>query len=154
MRVAGARCAPSGYVRSVYTEAEVDLFAIYCGDLDRAFLVPVILCAGKKELWLRLSSPRNNQRSCINLAEDYHIYGAIDKLGERSAGSRKVGGSSPPSSTPEPADSAWVGANEFRDRFGYWIERAGAGGKLVITRRGRPLARLVLACGEHAEGGG
>jgi antitoxin (DNA-binding transcriptional repressor) of toxin-antitoxin stability system len=34
-----------------------------------------------------------------------------------------------------------VGANEFRDRFGYWLDRAG-GRQILITRHGRPVASL------------
>jgi len=35
-----------------------------------------------------------------------------------------------------------VGANPFRDRFGYWMERAADGEEVLITRRGKPLVRL------------
>jgi hypothetical protein len=44
--VATSRCTPHGHVRSRYTEQEVDLFAVYCGDLDRCFLLPAQLLAG------------------------------------------------------------------------------------------------------------
>jgi prevent-host-death family protein len=35
-----------------------------------------------------------------------------------------------------------VGANKFRDRFGFYMERASAGESILITHRGRPRARL------------
>ena len=35
-----------------------------------------------------------------------------------------------------------VGAHEFRNRFGWYMERAAAGESFVITRRGKPLACL------------
>jgi prevent-host-death family protein len=38
-----------------------------------------------------------------------------------------------------------VGAHEFRERFGYWIDRAAAGAGLVVTRHGRPTVRLTAA---------
>src|SRR5688572_3748175 len=92
---------------------------------------------------LRVAAARNFQRACINLAENYRL-GAIAQLGERSAGSRKVGGSSPPSSTPEADESTTVvGAHQFRNHFGFYMERAAAGEDIVVTRRGRPTVRLV-----------
>src|SRR4051812_44636529 len=99
------------------------------------------LVAGKRQLHLRLNPPRNGQRACINLASEYRL-GAIAQLGERSAGSRKVVGSSPTSSTPSADRTIVVGAHEFREKFAYWMERAAAGEEILITRRGRRYARL------------
>ncbi len=39
-------------------------------------------------------------------------------------------------------DRIAVGAHEFRNHFGYWMERAAAGDEILITRRGRRYARL------------
>jgi antitoxin (DNA-binding transcriptional repressor) of toxin-antitoxin stability system len=36
-----------------------------------------------------------------------------------------------------------VGAHEFRNRFGYYLERAAGGAEIVISRHGRPYARLM-----------
>jgi prevent-host-death family protein len=36
-----------------------------------------------------------------------------------------------------------VGAHEFRERFGWYMERAAAGETFLITRRGKPYARLT-----------
>jgi prevent-host-death family protein len=36
-----------------------------------------------------------------------------------------------------------VGAHNFRERFGWYLERAAAGDELLITRRGKPYARLL-----------
>jgi prevent-host-death family protein len=36
-----------------------------------------------------------------------------------------------------------VGAHEFRNLFGHFMERAAAGEEIRITHRGRPRARLV-----------
>ena len=87
-----------------------------------------------------LAPSRNAQRACINLASDFEFQGAIAQLGERSAGSRKVGGSSPPSSTPTRTE---VGCHQFRNHFGFYLERAAAGDIIEVSRRGRPYARLV-----------
>jgi PD-(D/E)XK endonuclease len=92
------RCTPHGYVRTVYDADEVDGVAIYCQPLKRCFYVPIEKAAGRRALHLRLAPAANNQAAAINWADEFEL-GAIAQLGERSAGSRKVGGSNPPSST-------------------------------------------------------
>ena len=138
----GTRLSPKGYVITTYAEDEIDLFALYCGDLDRSFLLPSSLCAGVHSIQLRLTPPRNNQRACINLAETYEFAGAVAQLGERRAGSAKVRGSSPLSSTRRPDGPVTVGSNPFRDRLGYWMDRVAAGEEVIITRRGKPRFRM------------
>ena len=51
-------------------------------------------------------------------------------------------GSSPLSSTPldEPLT---VGAHEFRNHFGWYMERAEAGERITVTKRGRPTVQLM-----------
>src|SRR3954453_735577 len=49
---------------------------------------------------LRVDEPRNGQRAAIKWAANYEFPGAVAQLGERRAGSAKVRGSSPLSSTP------------------------------------------------------
>jgi prevent-host-death family protein len=59
---------------------------------------------------------------------------------------QEAGGSSPPSSTPaEAAATVCLGAHEFRNHFGYYLERAAAGDEVHVTRRGKPYARLLPA---------
>ncbi len=141
-KLASNRLTPSGYVRGTYSLDEIDAVAVYCGELDRCYLLPIGLIAGRNEIWLRLTPPRNGQRACLNWASDYELAGAIAQLGERSAGSRKVVGSSPTSSTAAPAE---VAANEYRDHLGWYMERAAAGESFLVTRHGRPYARLTPA---------
>src|SRR5215207_1097398 len=43
-----------------------------------------------------------------------------------------------------------VGAHEFRNHFGYYLERAAAGEAVLVTRRGKPLFRLSPASAEVA----
>ncbi len=93
-------CTPTGYQLATYGEHEIDLVAVYCGDLDRCYLLPSGLVVGRRAIHLRLSAPRNGQRACINLASDFEFAGAVAQLEERRAGSAKVRGSSPLSSTP------------------------------------------------------
>jgi hypothetical protein len=42
--------SPTGYVRSCYSEDEIDLVAVYCGDLDRCYLLPSALVADRREI--------------------------------------------------------------------------------------------------------
>jgi hypothetical protein len=143
VRTGGSRCTPNGYVVSSYAEDEIDLLAAYCGELDRCYLLPPSLVAGRREIVLRLTPPRNSQRACINLAADYEFAGAVAQLGERVAGSHEVRGSSPLSSTSvAPRTELALGAHEFRERFGYYMELAASGEEILIRRHGRPFARL------------
>jgi hypothetical protein len=80
LRIDTCRCTPNGYVRRTYGEQEVDLFAVYCGELDRCFLLPASMLANKTTVSLRLTPPRNAQLSCINLAEDFTFDGAVAQL--------------------------------------------------------------------------
>ena len=137
-----SRLTPSGYIRGTYTEAEVDLFGVYCGELDRCFLLPVSVAADKYAVQLRLVPPLNGQRACINLAEDFEFEGAIAQLGERRRGTAEVAGSSPASSINSPLQ---VGCEDFRDHLGYWMEEAAKGEHLLVTRRGKPLVRVSAA---------
>ncbi len=60
------------------------------------------------------------------------------------AGSHEVVGSSPTSSTST-TGPVTIGSNPFRDRLGYWMDRAAAGEEIVITRHGKPRIRLSPA---------
>jgi PD-(D/E)XK endonuclease len=141
VNVSGNRLTPRGYVVSTYGPDEVDLFAVYCGELDRCFLIAADICCGRRAIWLRLTPARNNQRSCINLADDFDFVGAIAQLGERRAGSAKVAGSSPASSTSRGAATV-IGCDDFRGRISYWFDRVTAGEDVLLTYRGRPRVRL------------
>jgi prevent-host-death family protein len=137
---------PNGYVRNRYSANEVDLVAAHCHDLDRNFLIPFDrLDDGKSGIQLRLSPPRNGQRAAIHYAAEYELAGAVAQLGERFAGSEEARGSSPLSSTPSHVSDGseiTVGAHEFRNKLGYWMQLVAAGDEIVITRRGRRFARL------------
>jgi prevent-host-death family protein len=154
------RLSSAGCVRTTYGEDEVDLFAVYCGEIDRCFLLPIAVVGGRSQIQLRLTAPRNSQRACINLAEDFAFDGAIAQLGERCHGMAEVVGSSPTSSTstdgpaavgPEGPATAGadgpvvVGANQFRDEFGSWMDRVAGGEEVLVTRHGRPRIRLSPA---------
>jgi hypothetical protein len=137
---------PQGYVRNKYTTAEVDLIAAHCHELRRNYLIPFDRVEeGKSGIHLRLRPTRNGQRAAVHFAADYELPGAVAQLGERRRGTPKATGSSPVSSTssPVPDDSEiTVGAHEFRNKLGYWMQLVAAGREIVITRRGRRFARL------------
>jgi prevent-host-death family protein len=146
VQLQGSWLSPTaGYVRSSYSEDEIDLLAVYCDELDRCYLLPSALVAGRRAIYLRLSPPLNGQRACINSAEDFLLPGAVAQLEEHQSGTLGVRGSSPLSSTssPDPTTVVRVGSNEFRNHFGHYMERAAAGDEIHVSRHGRPFARLM-----------
>ena len=52
-------------------------------------------------------------------------------------------GSNPSASTPPEPTEVTVGAHDFRNHFGYYMERATAGEEIAVTRRGKPTVKLV-----------
>jgi prevent-host-death family protein len=136
-----------GYVTRTYGADEIDAVAIYCEATGKAYLVPIEEVAGQGLFTLRLAPPRNMQRAALNFAARYEFPGAVAQLEERVAGSDEVRGSSPLSSMQEftAPDSVSVGAHEFRNRFGLYMERAAAGAEISVSRHGRPYVRLVPA---------
>jgi PD-(D/E)XK endonuclease len=128
IRVGGSWCSPSGYVTTKYSEGEIDLFAIYCGELDRAFLVPAELGIERKELWLRLRPTRNSQQACINLADQYDFNGAVAQLEERRAGARA-------------SARRALGSQRRQDRGAGARRQPAGGGRLDALKRRAPAAR-------------
>ncbi len=143
VHLAGFRYTATGHVRRRYTPDEIDAVAAYCDELDRCYLIDADVIDGMSALHLRLTPPRNGQRACLNWAADYELAGAIAQLGERRRGTAEVAGSSPASSTP--SNPVVLGAHEYRNHFGWYMERAAAGESFLITRRGTPYARLSPA---------
>jgi prevent-host-death family protein len=137
----GSYLSPQGYVRSTYDPDEIDAIAAYSGELDRCYLFPIELVAGRYALQLRLTPPKNAQRAAINWASEYELAGAVAQLEERCRGTAEVTGSSPVSSTPRVPEA--IGSNIFRERFGWYMQRASRGESFEITRRGKPFARLL-----------
>jgi prevent-host-death family protein len=143
VRAITCRRTAHGYERGTYSRDEVDLIAAYCHELKRCFAIPIEDFGESGHLSLRLSPPRNGQRAGLHFADKYD-FGAIAQLEEHLHGMQGVGGSSPPSSTPR-ADSQSelvVGSHEFRNRFGWYMERAAAGEGILVTHRGRPRIRI------------
>ena len=139
------RYTPNGYVRRTYAEREVDLFGVYCGELDRCFLIPSSKAAGLSQIQLRLVPTRNGQQACINLADDFDFDGAVAQLGRAPRWQRGGQGFESPQLHSSEAGPVIVGSNPFRDRFGYWMERVAGGEEVLITHRGKPRMHLVPA---------
>jgi hypothetical protein len=93
-----SRYTPRGYVHTTYSSDEIDAIAAYCPELDRCYFIPASMVSGQTNLHLRLAPARNGQTAGVKWAAEYEL-GAIAQLGERRAGSAKVAGSSPASST-------------------------------------------------------
>jgi prevent-host-death family protein len=147
VQTGGNRTTPAGYVRTVYSRAEIDLMAVYCGDLDRAYLLPAEVFEGRHAIHLRLTEPRNGQRASINAAAKFEFHGAVAQLARASGWQPEGRGfESPQLHSPSvPESPVVVGANEFRNRFGWYMERAAAGEEFHVERRGRPYVRLTAA---------
>lgn len=145
IKLASSRWTPGGQVVTTYSRREVDAIAAYCPDVERCYLVAIEEVEGRSLVQLRLEPPGNGQRAGLNYAADYELPGAVAQLGERRYGIPKVVGSSPISSIESPTDDERVGAHEFRERFGWYMERAAAGESFTVTRHGTPRVRLVPA---------
>ena len=52
-----------------YSKKQVDLFAIYCYELDKVYIVPF----GEKVSQIRINEPKNNQKLGVHLACDYEF---------------------------------------------------------------------------------
>lgn len=145
INLATSRRSGDGHVRTTYTADEIDAIGAYCDELQSCFLIPIETAAGKSAMHLRLAPPRNGQRAALNWAEQYRL-GAVAQLAERRRGTAEARGSNPLSSTPqaEPAPAVEiVGAHEFRNHFGYYMEQAAQGTEVLVSKRGRPFVRLL-----------
>ena len=140
-----ARRTASGYMRTKYAPGEIDLLAAYAHELDKCYLLPADLACDRRALQLRLVPARNGQRAFVHEAAKFEFAGAIAQLEERLHGMQEVAGSSPASSTPARQPQAVIGAEELRNRLGWYMERAAAGEEFHVERRGRPYVRLTGA---------
>jgi prevent-host-death family protein len=145
-----------GYVKSTYDASEIDAVAVYWGDLHRCYLLPVEMVAGRQVLHLRTAATRNNQRAAVNYAADYDL-GAVAQGKSDALAARRSRVRIPPAPlhdsgaiTPEsPGPDGFaqlkdtVGMDQFYARLAHYVRRAEGGEEVVITRWGRPVARLA-----------
>lgn len=129
-----SRLTPNGYIRTTYTAHEIDLFGVYCGELDRCFLLPIDLVEKTHYTHLRLTPPGNGQRACINLAEDFDFEGAVAQLARARHWQCRGRGFESLQLHSSQSSPIAVGCDDFRDHFGYWLDQAARGEHLLITR--------------------
>ena len=146
VKLGGSYHSPTrGYVRTTYGVDEVDAIAAYCRDLGKCYFLPIERFAGKNAVHLRIAPARNNQRASLNWATAYEFPGAVAQLEERRRGTAEATGSNPVSSIDTPASPDGVGMDRFYARLAHYVREAEAGGEVIVTRWGRPVARLVPA---------
>ena len=136
--------ADRGYGARSYGADEIDLVA---GLLRRRSTGATFCRSRSSRAGERSSCGSRRRRTAsgrvINLAVDFELPGAVAQLEERLRWHAEARGSSPLSSTPAPPEALQVGANQFRNHFGYYLEQAGEGHEVLVSRRGRPYVRLT-----------
>lgn len=145
VNLTGYRLTSGGGVRSTYTEEEIDAVAAYCEAADQTYVLPARIVAGRRAIHLRVAPARNGQQAAINWAANYELtHGAVAQLARASAWHVEGRGfeSHQLHSQVRASKTETVGADLFRTRFGQFLDRAAAGAEILITRRGRPFARL------------
>ena len=142
VNLCSSRWTPAGQVQTKYQAGEIDLVAVYCAELDRCYLLPERLFVDRRATQLRLVPPRNGQRSCINLADDYEFDGAVAQLARAPRWQRGGQGFESPQLHSNPPMS--IGSDEFRNRLGYYLDLAAEGQELTITRWGKRFLRVTL----------
>jgi hypothetical protein len=142
VNLVSSRWTPSGQVRTKYGTAEIDLVAVYCGGIDRCYLLPARLFIDRRATQLRLAPARNGQRSGVNLAEAYEFDGAVAQLARAPRWQRGGQGFESPQLHSEPPIT--IGSDEFRNRLGYYLDLAAEGQELTITRWGKRFLRVTL----------
>jgi PD-(D/E)XK endonuclease len=151
VRLRTNRRGPNGFIRTIYTADEIDAVAAYCADLDACYLLPIDVVAGRSQLMLRLKPPQNGQRAALNWAAEYE-FGAVAQLGRARRWQRRGRGfeshqlhSLDTPGEPVTGTETEVGAHEFRNHFGWYMQRATAGETFLVKRRGKPYVKLSPA---------
>jgi hypothetical protein len=146
------RRGPNGFVRRRYTEEEIDAVAAYCPDLDESYFLPMEEVGERAQLQLRLTAPKNGQRAALHFAADYRL-GAVAQLGRASVWhtegrgfeSHQLHSLDTDAESVTPGEAVEVGAHEFRNQFGWYMQRATAGETFLVKRRGKPYVKLSPA---------
>jgi PD-(D/E)XK nuclease superfamily protein len=80
VRCHSARRTRGGFVKRSYSADEIDAIVAYCADIDRCFLLPPKVFAGRPYVRLRVSPTRNNQRRRVNWADAYALEGYTERF--------------------------------------------------------------------------
>lgn len=152
LNLMSSRCTSGGdQIRVPYGPEEIDAVAAYCPDLDRCYLIPVKVIAGMRAISLRLAETKNGQKASLNWGSEYELEGAVAQLEVAlpwHGRGRRFESDQLHSSVA--TDVELVGAHQFRNHFGWYMERALAGDRFVVTKRGKPDVRLIPAAGQLA----
>ena len=132
-------------ITKAYTSDEIDAFVVYCEALDRCYWLPIASTEGVRTIWLRTGEARNGQRAAVNWAEDFDLSGAVAQLEVALRWQRRGRRFESDQLHSPSTDDEVVGAHEFRNLFGLFMQRAHAGERFLVTRRGKPYARLIPA---------
>jgi hypothetical protein len=146
------RRGPDGFVRRRYTEQEIDAVAAFCPDLDESYFLPMEIVGERTGLQLRLTAPRNGQKAALHFAADYQL-GAVAQLGRAPAWhagghgfeSRQLHSLDDRAELVTTDEVTEVAAHEFRNHFGWYMQRATAGETFLVKRRGKPYVKLSTA---------
>lgn len=72
-----SRHTPRGYVRTTYSDSEVDALAVYSPDTDRCYILPIGDIEGLSAISLRVAPTGNNQSTNIRWAREYELEPSI-----------------------------------------------------------------------------
>ena len=145
IRTRTCRRTASGYERGSYTSADVDLIAGYCGENDTCWLVPISKLEGASQFHIRLEPARNGQRAAINSATEYEFDGAVAQLARAFGWQPEGRGFESLQLHDQDPGMQEVGAQAFGAYPSRYLQRAAAGESFLVTRRGRPMARVISA---------
>jgi PD-(D/E)XK endonuclease len=73
------RHTPRGYLRTTYSDDEIDAVAAYSPDTDRSYLLPIADVADRSVISLRVAPTRNQQEQGIRWAEHYELHRSIQR---------------------------------------------------------------------------
>jgi hypothetical protein len=73
VRCYSSRRGRDGMIVRTYTAGETDVIAAYCVEIGRTYVLLPEEFAGRRQVHLRVSPSRNNQRLGINRAEDMRV---------------------------------------------------------------------------------
>ena len=137
------RRGPNGFIRTKYTAEEIDAVAAYCPEVDECYYLPIEMIEGMTGVHLRLAPARNGQKAFVHFAADHRL-GAVAQLARAFGWQPKGRGFESPQLhlSHHGVPPTEIGAEHYRVRLGAYMERAAAGETFLITRRGKPYARL------------
>jgi hypothetical protein len=80
VRCYSCRRGRDGLLRRTYSATDVDVFAAYCPQTDRCYLLPFEMFPTRRQVQLRVRPTRNNQAVGINWADDFDFAATLQRL--------------------------------------------------------------------------